>query len=321
MLSAALAAAPDDLEHPAHDQLTALVDGRLDDADREWAEAHLEYCSVCREDVADLVDIRASLAAGPIAAPVARRTWLTPAIGFAAIAAGLALVVWMGNPLTTPEPTPVQEALAPAVPPVPVAAASPLTADEQSRVARALASRRLELPPNASLLRGRVGTLLGTTAAPPPLTPSSPVGTAVLDARPPFSWTAIADATGYSVAVFDERFRQVATSGLLTVPEWTPTRGLPRGRMLAWQITAHSPGGDVVSPAPPQPEARFIVLSSADVTAVAALRQRLDDEPLALGLALARTGLFAEAKVALERAVTDTRYDATTVRALIEQLK
>jgi hypothetical protein len=51
------------------------------------------------------------------------------------------------------------------------------------------------------------------------------------------------------------------------------------------------------------------------------LRARLSTEPIALGLALAKVGLFAEAESVLESAVTDARYDPTQVRALLARLR
>lgn len=321
VLSAALAATPDDFEHPAHDQLSALVDGRLHEADREWVETHLELCRVCAEDVADLAEMRASVRHAGDVAFVPSRPWLKPAIGFGAVAAGLALVVWLGGRRTDPVTPAGQIASAPATPDVPAPAVSPATAEEQALVARALASGRIELPADASLLRGQVGTLLGPGAAAAPLTPAAPVATMVSGARPRFAWTALPNATGYTVAVFDDRFNQVAQSGPLSGLSWSPGSDLPRGRVLAWQVTAHAPGGDVVSPAPPQPEARFVVLSSADAAAVQAQRERLAHDPLALGLVLAKAGLFDEARVSLERALTDARYSADAVRALLQQLR
>jgi hypothetical protein len=320
LLSAGLAATPEDLDHPAYDQLTALVDGRLDAVDREWVEGHIGHCDVCREDVADLVEIRASLGAGDAAAPAPARTWLKPAIGFGAVAAGVMLAIWIGGRTPSPAMPDAPVVASNPAPSVPAPAVNVLTSDEQAAVAGALASGQVELPSHVSLLRGRVGTLLGSSPVAAPFTSLTPVRTSVLTARPQFSWTAIAGATSYVVAVFDENFNEVAQSRALTVLTWQPAADLPRGRLLAWQVTAGTPGGAAVSPAPPQPEARFIVLSAADAAAMDAQRVRLGGEPVALGLALAKAGLFEEARVALTRALTDARYDAVQVRALLDQI-
>ena len=131
----------------------------------------------------------------------------------------------------------------------------------------------------------------------------------------------MAGATRYSVRVLDERFREVARSGALRDTKWTPPRDLPRGRVLAWQVTAFTPEAAVTSPARPQPEARFIVLDAATVGGLAKTRARLSTEPIALGLALAKAGLFADADLVFQTALTDERYDRDQVSALLARLR
>jgi len=325
IFSTNLDASADDFDHPQYDELVALVEGRLDEIDREVITSHLESCVTCREDVDDLVQIQASL---PTTAGESR-AWLKQVAGFAAVAAALGVVLWFGlrptgGRLTVPQASaPPAVATAPATPPP----APTLTLDEQQHMARALETGTLEWPTVMTLLRGHTGTLLGTTAAPAVFVPTAPRGTAVLETRPTFSWTAMPDATAYSVAVFDERFNEVANSGTLAmapgtvITTWTPSRDLPRGRMLAWQVTATTPSGAVTSPAPPRPEARFIVLDSAAVSSLTNARVRLSREPVALALTLTKTGLFADAERALEQALADPRYDAAQVRALLARLR
>jgi hypothetical protein len=128
--------------------------------------------------------------------------------------------------------------------------------------------------------------------------------------------------TRYAVTIFDERFRQITKSGSLKTTSWTPPRDLPRGRVLQWQITAFMKDGTrILSPVPPQPEARFMVLTTAAVAAIARERTRLATEPVALGLVLAKAGLFAEAERVLESALADDRYNRGEVRALLARLR
>ena len=101
----------------------------------------------------------------------------------------------------------------------PTISQSVLTEDEKGRVARALSSGRLEMPANIAVLRGRTGPLPGADDPTPAFSPTAPVRTAVIEARPQFSWTAKAGSTRYSVTVFDERFREVAKSGSLRLFE------------------------------------------------------------------------------------------------------
>jgi hypothetical protein len=121
--------------------------------------------------------------------------------------------------------------------------------------------------------------------------------------------------------VFDERFREVAKSGSLKTTTWTPRQDLPRGRVLAWQVTAVSRNETTISPAPSEPKARFVVLEAAEVASLAQERARLGTEPIALGLVLAKAGLFAEADSVLQTALTDERYDRSQVRALLARLR
>ena len=113
----------------------------------------------------------------------------------------------------------------------------------------------------------------------------------------------------------------MAKSGSLKTTTWTPRQNLPRGRVLAWQVSAITRNETAISPAPPQPEARFVVLDAATVGKLAKERARLATEPIALGLVLAKAGLFAEADIVFQTALTDERYDRSRVRALLARLR
>ncbi len=328
-MSAALSPVTGDLDHPQHDQLVAFVDQQLDAADREWIDSHLVACAMCAEDVADLRGMQYELQHMPVAGRPGRR-WLA----YGSIAAAITLLAWAGgllrtSPVDQPTQTTVVADASPAAVPAPslpsapsVEAAQPvLTTAEQEMVSRALESGTLQWPVFHEVVRGRVGTLLGETRSTAPLTPGTPTATATTTARPRFAWSAGANVTSYEVAVFDEQFNEIARSGRLTTLQWTPARDLPRGQVLAWQITATTPSGTIVSPAPPQPEARFVVLSVEDAAQVAAVRERLATDPLALGLRLAEFGLYRDAEAALTRAASDTRYNPAQVQRILTTLR
>jgi hypothetical protein len=150
------------------------------------------------------------------------------------------------------------------------------------------------------------------------VTQPTPVGTAVTATTPAFAWTPVKDATAYDVAVFDERFNEVASATGVTGTTWTPSAALPRGVTLSWQVTAHVAGRTVLAPVPPQPEARFLVVDARVEAAVAADRQRLAADPVALAVLLAERGLFADAFAALNRAPAGA--PAAKVRAAIDAL-
>jgi hypothetical protein len=314
-----IAMGPDDDAHPAYELLEALVDGRLEAADQESVQSHVETCRICAEDVTDMSGMRDAMrASAPVTAP---RTWRPYMVAVASIAAVLIMAVWLGNRPASPGPSnTIATGPAPSPTSVPAARASSLDANEQAIVARVTETGRLNLPASLSELTGSVGTLLGTSRERLPLSPIGPVGTAVLSVRPTFSWHALPGAISYSIAVYDDSFNEVARSPRLDAPTWTPVKALPTGRKLAWQITASLATGDVTGPAPPQPEARFLVIDSAAAATIGDQLTRLANEPLALGILLAEAGLVDEASQALERAAADaaTRQQA---QPLLEQLK
>lgn len=329
-LTRALTPQDGDFDHPVHEVLVAFVDGQADTADVEWIDAHLDVCATCREDVEDLRDLQRQLATGPAAAPATGRRGIPRYAASGALAAGLALMAWWGGAFDRlePEPESVLVATPPSAPPaapaspeVVVPPPSQLTQADQQMVSRALAEGQPSWPAFHDIVRTRTGTLLSDTPAMPPLTPTAPTATAVTTARPEFTWTTVTGATSYEVAIYDEAFVQVAASGARSRPGWRPERDLPRDRVLTWQITAVSPAGTTVSPAPPQPEARFVVLSEAAIARVNDARTRLAGEPLALGLTLAEAGLYRDAEAALTRAASDPRYDAAQVRRLLAALQ
>lgn len=331
-LASALSPQAGDFDHPEHDLLVAFVDGEADGGDVEWIESHLAVCATCREDVGDLRDMQRFLNTGsaPRVAAPGTFPWRR-AVVYGSVAAGLALMAWVGGAFDPAAPGPDAVLVSiPAQAPPPTAnapltptptATSALTPADRQAVDRALATGRPAWPSFHDVVRGRVGTLLGETSNVPPLTPTSPIGTAVTSARPEFTWSASAGATSYEVSVYDEGFNAVATSGSLTRSAWRPDRDLPRGQVLSWQITATSPTGTIVSPAPPQPEARFAILTGAEIAAIAGTRARLANDPLALGVALAEAGLYREAEAALVRAEADARYDAARVRQILVALR
>jgi anti-sigma factor RsiW len=319
-LRRAVASAPDDFDHPDHQDLVAFAESRLDGADREIVESHIAMCAQCAEDVRDVTEIRGQMAA-PAAAP--KQTWKYAVGALAGIAALLALAVL----LRRPEPTPVTtEASAPSASPREgVTPASPrqtaLRDDEKTIVDAAIAARRVDIPADARALAGSVGQLLGGTAASAAMLPMSPSGTFVATASPQFSWQPVGGAASYRVAVFDAAFRELASSGPLTKTSWTPASPLPVSVPLAWQVTARmADGSEVLAPLPPRPEARFSVIDAATAAKIAELRTRLSDQPLALGILLAKAGLIDEAARELDRASAQPAL-ADTAAALRSSLK
>lgn len=302
-LDSAAGADMEDFEHLSAETREAYVDGLLGEVDREVAESHLELCASCAEDIRDLETLRQSLAPARVAGPAKPAGWNAARVLTLAgsLAAGVTLAVWLGRPAAPP---------APAGPPSePVAVASPsssvtdvLEPAEQAAVDRVLAGAALAIPEDVQRLTGTPGVLLGREPAAAAFGPTAPKGTVVLSARPEFQWTARDGATAYSVAVYNDQFNEVIASPRLTETRWAPDTDLPRGGSYQWQVTAHTASGDVTSPVPPQPEARFRVADSATATELTRLQQRLIGKPLELGILLAERGFILDAIAALDRA-------------------
>jgi hypothetical protein len=130
-----------------------------------------------------------------------------------------------------------------------------------------------------------------------------PVGTMVSSGRPTFRWNMLKGASGYAVKVYDTNFNQVDSSPALTGTEWTPARPLPPGKVYTWQVTATKEGSEVVSPAPPMPEARFKVLGNAEGEELTRALASGRDSHLARGVIYTRAGLLAEAEQEFEALV------------------
>jgi hypothetical protein len=243
----------------------------------------------------------------------------------AGIAAAILLAVMVARrnggdvtPAAVPMPAATPGAVAEAVPPAPEP--DPLQAADRAFVDRIVGAGRLDVPRDILELAGRTGTLLGAGDAAGEPGPFSPSATAVIEARPAFSWRAVPGARSYAVTVVDQDFNEVAASGRLDAASWTPSTDLPRGSTLTWQVTAYVDGREVIAPAPPAPEARFVVMDASTAADLDDLRERLADDPLALGVLLSRAGAVDAAERALVRAASEPA-GADLAQALLADLR
>jgi hypothetical protein len=336
-LRADLQRAAGEAEPVADEQLEAYVDGTLDAVDREILETRLEDDAELRAVVEDLRALRAAMPpaspapvipiAGHRAARAARR-WALP-IGLAA-AALVVLGVWLATrtppgPTQARAPSPATPARAPRdtpvlLPPPPTLALQDrgrvvgLAADGRltglegvapeaaARFATALRDARMPTSALAAQISARGGVLMSDDVATDAaaFVPREPVATAVADSRPTFRWTALSGALGYHVRVVDETLTTVTVSPKVTALSWRPALELPTGRVLVWQVEAETVEGSRTTPAPPLPEARFLVLPAADAARVEASVKAASSD-LAAALIAAEAGLYADAEAALAR--------------------
>ena len=324
----ALAPEATDTDHPRHDVLVAYVDGRVDAADREWVDAHLEVCRICTEDVADLREMERLLpaATGPSSSPDPR--WRVQFVVVASIAAAILLTTWVVFRNTDGGARPVQDATtasdAPASTPVAPAASGLPDLNVPPLPAGPPEPRRLrvQLPAYHDALRPKAGVLLREQTASSRFVAERPVGTAVVSARPQFRWTPLEGATSYRVTVVDDAFTEVASVSGVTGTSWTPERDLPRDKVLTWQVRAEmADGSSVVTPAPPMPEARVLVLSERNVRLVAMGRETLSGSPGDLGVFLARLGLYDEAAAQFARAFDEGKYPRVDIERAIALMR
>ena len=322
-------------EHPTADELASYVDSLLDMHARGVVEAHLDDCANCADEVAELRALNAEIAGsvvrsrpgdvvpaafGPRGLSSQRRVWMRATVAAVILLAVVVVAVrpWRFRERLVDGSAGPRAAVAPSiVPESPPDQSTPtlvdgghrVTVDSQGRidglewltsgdreiVASALLTRRVPVPAILSQLRVNGGPLMGSGAR-EALTVVTPIATATENDRPEFRWTAARDATEYRVAVLDRTLKLVAESGSLRDLRWTPGTPLPRGGVYSWQVTASTPAGRVIAPAPPASEARFTILATDAVERLRAARQAYEGSHLALGLLDAQAGLLEDAE-------------------------
>ncbi len=292
-------AADGDEHPPVETTLTAYVDGTLSEDDAAAAEAHLEVCARCREDVEDLQAIASTLRQRP------RRSWFPSAVAAAALLAIVATLVLLRR---APVPLPPVTATAVAHPATHTAATQTAATQYERPEWRAAVDEALRtgaLPMPAALAGLRVAPdVLRTPGEREAEERLQPVRTVVETTRPRFTWTPAEGAT-YLVSVFDDD-TLVAESGVLSEPAWQPERDLPRGRTVQWEVEIRGGDGSVRNlPAPPAPPALFRVLDAAAHAELQRARAEYGDDPLLLGVLYARSGLREDAARELRRVRTE----------------
>jgi anti-sigma factor RsiW len=180
-----------------------------------------------------------------------------------------------------------------------------LSPETREAVKRAMTTGRLETPGEVAGLIGRTGTLMSGpgSGASETFSVSSPLGTVVRSDRPVFRWRPLPGASRYTVTVLDPNLGVVATSQSVSATTWTPPTALERGRIFAWQVSALKDGKEILSPAPPAPEARFQVLDAAKNDELARVEQTAADSHLVRAVLYARAGLFEDAEPELQALV------------------
>ncbi len=190
-------------------------------------------------------------------------------------------------------------------------------------VAETIRTGRLAPNPELAALAGETGTLAGSADGRSELRVLEPVATAVRDVQPRFRWSAAADVSGYRINVVEETSGSLITSAELpaTATEWVPPEPLPAGEVYQWEVQALRDGNVIAnSPKPPEPEARFRILSAAIVAELEEARRASKGSHLVMGVANARAGLLEDALREF-RALAEQNRDAELPRQLVRQLE
>jgi hypothetical protein len=184
-------------------------------------------------------------------------------------------------------------------------------------------SGRIELDPEVAAMIGQRGTLAGPQEAESGLRVIEPVGTAVRDFRPRFRWTTAPDASGYQINVVEETSGALVASEQLppSATEWQPREPLAAGEAYQWEVQAVRDGSVIAnSPTPPDPEARFRVLTAAKLADLDEVKRASGGSHLVMGVANARAGLIDEA-IREFQLLREQNPDAELPRRLLAQLE
>ena len=293
--------------HPSDRELTAFGQSALPPDVLLRLDDHLAICEACRTRAAALsaattrlesatAAIHRDVMDDPVVTPTERiganLRWPFVMVATAAAASvAIAFVVRRGTPVA-PAPVPAVAVAVEAAP------SSALTAEEQTIVDRALASGELPVAGVVTNLRQQNGTLMGGAARPADFAPIAPNGVVDQD-RPTLAWSALetqSQPVTYRVELFDTAYQRVARSAWLADTMWSPDQPLQPGQVYVWQVTARAGGRDVTVPAPPQPEARFMVTDAKQHADLASLRRRAGGSHVALAVLLANAGVLDEAQ-------------------------
>lgn len=188
----------------------------------------------------------------------------------------------------------------------------------QTLLKNALSSGRVERSSQLQGLTRQSSSLMGSGGDANAFHVVEPVGTVLLTDKPAFRWSAMPDATGYVVEVYDEAFNLVVSSPQLTALNWTTT--LPRGNTYSWQVKATTGGETVTSPRPPAPQAKFRIVDQAKANEIAKARRAYASSHLTLGLLYAEAGLLREAEQEF-RLLQKANPNSELARSLLRQIQ
>ena len=315
--------------HLSDDELDVLVDQRAH-------HPHLDSCAMCRAEVEDLRRFDAGDRVTLFRPRPARRWLMAAAVAFAVLAlSAIAFFVRRTTPAATPvtASNPPAPAAPAAVTPAPAAVASladgagrialledgtiagvaPLSPRDAEDAGAVLSGRSISIP---AFIAAMPGAVRGGAASAHRLRAIEPFRSAVLEARPRFSWTPVRGAQSYRVAVFDDDYEEIARSEPLNGTSWTPSKPLPAGVDLSWHVVADTGAGEMSSAGSDRAEAVFRVLTPKETAEVEAGAAHYRGSHLFRGLLYSRHGLLHDAEREFHR-LAEQNPDSPVARSLI----
>jgi hypothetical protein len=256
----------EDEDHLEYEELIGYLTQKLKPFDREIVEKHLQTCAACAADEQDLRKFRKVVDT--------RRSSQSFTLRFAAVAAAIIFVTigaalyFLNQPKSKPIAFVIQDG------PDQISfnkdghlvnSNTKIGKDVEQQIQNAFEGKGLQKPPMLSELQGKKGVLLSGENPQKYFHLIEPVGTVVRSDHPTFRWDAQPGITDYTISIYDTQFHLAAQSPLLSQKEWTVDRSLERGKTYVWILSGHLADKTVKAPLPPEPEAKFKVLSSKDL--------------------------------------------------------
>ena len=165
-------------------------------------------------------------------------------------------------------------------------------------IATAMRERKLEIPAEIQSIASNREILAGAPEKSSEFQVKSPIATAVRERMPRFHWRAQPGAAQYRIRIVDWQSGDVVMTGESDGPrtEWTPAEPLEAGKIYQWQVEALR-NNEVISrsPKPPEPEARFKILSDNERLKVESISRSASKSHLALAITYAQAGLLDDA--------------------------